>query len=343
MANNKYRIDRLIANAMHFPAVGGIDDPMILYTKVPEYNGSEENIEGTYSKNKNYSIWANKKDKVYSSPRNIMKVYIHLGGVETITFTSPVGMTAASNHRAYGVELPEVELYGNPFKAIINPLVCSNIEEVYIDAHVIELTLRANAQLEQEWQMGGINTQEVRQILMSETPGMYQSDTPYKLLKHAIGNSKLNRIRTVAITKGLFVGNEDKFLTRDMGVRSCEKNAEAIKTTGAMVAASRVEENNKTYSSIVTSPNIYLFDREKLVNYAEKYAERFSKDAKAKSESITSENENDNELDMIIAELIKKYGKNGAGMMIRSALSTMSHDDIAVATKGIDKELLKKA
>ena len=349
MADKKYKIDRLIANAMHFPAVGTKESPLFLYTKVPEYKGTLDNFDDKYSTDKNYDKWLKEKERIYSSPRNIIKVFIHVNGVETMGLTSPVGSTHATSSRKYGVDIRESEIYGDPFRALSLPLVCSNIEEIYIDIEVLDRAFKNFPNAIERLRMEGCDISGIWGTLLggNKTGALMQSDIPYKMFLSANGKSSFKRIRTVAIVRGLFAGHEDKFLTRGIGKRSYEEHVEEIKATGASMVISNIEENNSTYGVISTAPNIYKFDRDVLDSKAKEFADSFAKVVGESKKAATAEREGEaesktgeeSEINNFIEELLVKYGDNGAKIIVKSALSTMEFSERTHVTNRINKEI----
>ena len=352
MADKKYKIDRLIANAMHFPAIGTKESPLFLYTKVPEYKGTTDNFDDKYSTDKNYSSWLKEKERIYGSPKNIIKVFIHARGVETMGLTSPVGSTHATVSRKYWVDIRESEIYGDPLRALSLPLVCSNIEEVYIDIEVLDRAFKNSPYAIERLKMEKCNIGGIWGTLLggNKTGALAQSDIPYKMFLSANGKSSFKRLRTVAIVKDLFVGREDKFLTRGIGSRSYEEHANEIKETGASMVVSNIEENNSTYGVISTAPNIYKFDRDVLDSKAKEFAASFAKVIEESKKATTAESEVEAEskaeeesaLNQFLNELLTKYGDNGAKIIVRSALSTMESSERTHVTNRINKEIASK-
>lgn len=352
MADKKYKIDRLIANAMHFPAIGTKESPLYLYTKVPEYKGITDNFDDKYSTDKNYSTWLKEKERIYGSPKNIIKVFIHARGVETMGLTSPVGSTHATVSRKYWVDIRESEIYGDPFRALSIPLVCSNIEEVYIDIEVLDRAFKNSPHAIERLKMEKCNIGGIWGTLLGGSNGgsLAQSDIPYKMFLSANGKSSFKRLRTVAIVKDLFVGREDKFLTRGIGSRSYEEHANDIKETGASMVVSNIEENNSTYGVISTAPNIYKFDRDVLDSKAKEFAASFAKVIEESKKATTTESEVEAEskaeekskINQFLEELLGKYGDNGAKIIVKSALSTIASNERVEITSEIDKAIANR-
>ncbi len=345
MANKRYRADKIIANAMHYPAIGDIDNPLFLYSKVPEYDGRIENSEIEYSQNKHYREWLKKKESVYSSPRNIRSVYIHSTGVSILAFTEPVGIKGVRHSRKYLKIESDATLYGNPLTALSKPVVCSNIEEVYIDISIILRVLEQDPTFANEVVSNtGNNTIQELIKLNSSTGIMAESNIPINILKMASSVS-FNRLRTVAVTKNIYHGYEDKFLvvpTKESKYsRTIEVRASELKQQQCSAIVSRVNSNNKSYGSIATSPNIYMFDRKILSAWANKFQAEFTDTV---SSTIHEENkadisEENNVLETEIKRLNDQYGNKVADMIIKSAMSTMRKEDIAKISKYINRNL----
>lgn len=349
MADKKYKVDRLVANAMHFPAVGTNESPLFLYTKVPEYRGTTDNFDDKYSTDKYYNTWLKEKEKIYGSPRNIIKVFIHVDGVETMGLTPPVGAAHTTVSRKYGISIREAEIYGDPFRALSSPLVCSNVEEIYIDIEVLDRAFKNSPDVIDRLKSEGCDISGIWGTLLvgNKTGALMQSDIPYKMFLSANGKSSFKRLRTVAIVRGLFTGHEDKFLTRGIGKRSYEEHAEEIKATGASMVISNIEENNSTYGVISTAPNIYMFDRDILDSKAKEFAASFAKVVGESKKAATAESagaaeskaDEKSEINKFIEELLVKYGDNGAKIIVKSALSTMESSERTHVTNRINKEI----
>ncbi len=335
MANKRYRADKIIANAMHYPAVGDTDNPLFLYSKVPEYDGRTENSEIGYSQNKHYSEWSKKKESVYSSPRNIRSVYIHSNGVSILTFTEPVGVKGVRHSRKYLKIDSDDILYGNPLTALSKPVVCSNIEEVYIDISIIIRVLEQDPIFANEVVSNtGNNTIQELIKLNSSTGIMAESNIPINILKMA-GSVSFNRLRTVAITKNIYTGYEDRFLavpTKESKYsRTIEVRANELKQQQCSAMVSRINSNNKSYGSLATSPNIYMFDRNVLYEWASKFRQEFTgviKNHSIKEDTSTKYEQKNSILIDEIERLDSKYGKKVTDMIIKSAIPTMRKNDI---------------
>ena len=331
MADKRYKMDKLVANAMHFPAVGSKNEPLFLYTKVPEYTGGKENIESTYAKNSKYAEWVRAKDKIYGSPRNIRSVYIHKRGVEVTAFIEPVGTSSRRHSREYPVDITAENVTGNALRALSSPLVCSNIEEIYIDYELIRIAIETDSQFIDELSRSGVNIRELDSITRGNI--IAQSKLPKVMLDISNGGV-LSRVRTVAITNRLFEGREKEFLisanSKNGYARSYEVRADEIKSTGCSIIVSNVSENNSSYGNISTSPNIYLFDRNVLVQEAERFRGHFIAAVNSKKDNKTENKElntGGNKLVQEILVLKSNYGDRVASMIVNTAISTMRKSD----------------
>lgn len=333
MGEKRVRVDKVVANAMHFPAVGSYDDPMFLYTKVPEYNGANENIESGYAKNAKYSEWVSAKEKVYSSPRNIRAVYMYDSGVEVLTFKPPFGMKVARHGRKYGTSIDRENAYGNALSALSKPLVCSNIEEVYIDVSLVSIAINTSDELRDSLARMGISIGEINNILGAQA--ILESKLPEALLSLSNG-SVFNRVRTVAITNGLFTGLEGKFLQpaneKNSYARSYELSANEIRQSGASMLISRIDKNNKNYGNLSTAPNIYLYDRNILSEAAERFASTFGSAVAEHKEAVKEQAQAEksgeyDQLKALVAGMRSNYGDRLTDKIVKSALSTMNKVD----------------
>lgn len=332
MAYKRYRSDKIISNALHYPAVGDIDSPLFLYTKVPEYDGRTENSEIGYSKSSYYGEWLKKKEQIYSSPRNIRSVYIHKNGVSILLFKEPVGIKGIRHSRKY-IKMESDILYGNPFNALYKPLVCSNIEEIYIDISIIMQIVKHDNNFVND--LMSIDNRIIQELMSfnSRNGAIIQSDIPMKMFGTTnIGS--FGRVRTIAITKNIYDGNEDKFLvipTKDNKyARTIEVRANELKQQQSSVMVSMINSNNSSYGNLATSPNIYMFDRNVLSAWANKFQAEFTSTvSKVLHEYKTSETCKEvDKLTIEIERLKGQYGEKVADMIIKAAISTMRKDDI---------------
>lgn len=150
MGNNvtvdKFNIRKAIEETVHFPRTkGDISYPM--YRHVDNYNGN-----GDASYNNLYNAPGARNDMMnkYNSPNNVQRLIVFKNGIIVTTFAGPIiqapdkrgrrgnkryiGDTVVNGQLASMLTGNNTTYLGNPLKAILEPNLCSNIEEIYIDS-----------------------------------------------------------------------------------------------------------------------------------------------------------------------------------------------------------------
>lgn len=347
-----YRIDKIVANAVHRPAVGSGNDVLPLYTKVDGYSGSEENIESGFASSNYYAEWIKRKESTYNSPRNIRRLFI---GRDRVTVQLFVGYVVSGKvqgrkilHTNYYV--PAVKLDGKDFKAesiehivsggfqqniagnimkvVAQPLVCSNIEEIYIDPLMIRILLNSND--ERILQQVGSGLSSILSTAESGNTAMIKSDVPLAWFNATHASNKFSRLRTVAIATNLDALQDnisDAFDGKRMYER--EDTAGQLLRSGVLIA-SEINSNNSNYMSFNTSTGIYKYDAEVLDSYFEKVKQKFKEEVQ-KVKSDTAEVKTKTALEETLDELALQRGEKVTAMILRSAASTMQHTDVIQA------------
>ncbi len=360
----KRQIVKEIANGLHL-SVGNYE--LNFYKKVPEYKG--DNISDKYRDKRGYKEWTWDKDKVYSSPRNIRSVYIHRHGVAVLMFTAPKGRKSIrTNRRVFtgGIDSkPNITWTGLPLEALSKPLVCSNVEEIYVDWHVF-LEMSKWLGIENKDHMGMQILQNPQQFEHMPVNGIVKSDLPIQCLG---ANGELlkgfSRLRTVAITDNITIpsNNEEDWLIKPSKdnnyARTFEARIDELRMYGAKMMVSVIDSNNSNYSKLDTSPNIYLFDREVLVPWAQRFEQEFkeavAKKKRRKSVDKTKETNKKVNYTEEVQQEIKKlateierlksiHGTTGAHDIVKRGLRNVRHPKVKEAEevhkRGTDRDLL---
>lgn len=322
MATINYKAETLVRDSMHRPYIKDGEKSLVLYTKVAGYGGADgEDIESKYAESNMYKAYLDNKDKTYNSPRNIRRLFVTENRVVVQYYTSPVSNgkreagvwsskgylgtsihgalkkameyeRAASISREATKKMDKVTISGNFLKAIVHPVMCSNIEEIYFDEVMFKLAMDVDGTDIALEASIGIPANQIKNICNGFISGkITQKDVPkechkipYMLLSMACGekSTNLKRLRTVAMIKDLdniINGNTGVSINRcgDINKDSwIDINKQVIlrNSRGVLIHKCSIE----SYSRFSVSESIYLFDSEVLGKFFENVRERILKE-----------------------------------------------------------------
>jgi len=299
-------LDKIFAGVIHSPKIG--DTP--LYTR----------IDNVYEESKSEK-WLKAAGRNFNSPNNIRRVFIGSSKVLVQFYKPPIRNGKASTNgnwlevslgedlyettkkfigynqeiRQYymekainpkAIEPEKVKVQGLGLKVFSSPWVVSNIEEVYFDTSVLlSEDIRGaipGAQAVFEGWVGGklqgvINTNLGRDLFFTAN-GVSEND--YR--------KRYPRLRTIGVVsnlESLFGGVDREFrdgiwMTSNIGVR-------LLKDSGASFIYNDLGKDLKNYNpAFHCRDGIYVYDRDILVEYIERYKNKASQGTSEKKQEV---------------------------------------------------------
>lgn len=313
-----YNIKTVVGNAIHRPFIRDPKGPMVLYTKVDGYKGSNNDSdyaeESKYSEREKYSSYMSKKDSTYNSPRNIRRLFIGNNNIGIQYYASVI-----SNNKHTGIRfdikkyfnenindilaMENTKVKGNVFSILVNPWVCSNIEEVYISPEIFKICLSDDNTVAGIQQRTGVEASKLYGLANSMVNNNSHkiikdkniSMILYGMLSLALGDkrSSFKRLRCIGVINGIdsvlenHLNEIDK--TEDVYCSPWifnETNLEIIKNNCGCALICEINDSVKDLSYFTCSENIYKFDKNVLNDLFNKYREEIAEKSAEESRKI---------------------------------------------------------
>ncbi len=320
--------------------VGTSDKPLYLYKTV-----NEEHEPNYYKESTAYQKYIDIKDKIYGSPNNIRAVWIADTCVYVQTFekiSEKMGKSYAQKRDWFAYDKWECT-HGNPLNGLSQKYYLKNLEELYIETDIIYTMMETMPWLTEKI---GCDVNKLDDMLRSNLNKAVESEIP-RIIWDAVVHQEFPRLHTFGITR--YVASTDsyaraEFLIERSGltenIESSIYNRENyMKMYGGSVMYSKFNVSKEAYMNMHTDPDIYLFDREYLSNFAGKYANNSTGIYKSNTNintdsNITKTNNKDSNsrqaknnvnseveaMEEMIRALDYKYGEKIANEIIKEAV-----------------------
>lgn len=362
MATARYRVNKMVSSILHRPFYEDNGNQLILYTKVDGYNGEEGSIENSYKTSSKYAKYMKEKETTYNSPRNIRRIFITAEEVIVQYYGGPIvkgksnGQTWSSRKYS-GKSIAEllnekakqdaslsgdrIEVTGNVFSAVTSPYMCSNLEEIYIDASLLWIALMEDGIDIMLSDRTGVPAQDIKKIAMNMIRGNSrfsithgnESMIPYGLFELA-NSSKIrafNRLKIVGVIKDLgSIVSGDTPLCDKCGSRysdywiTNDKNKELLINGCGAYILSQVNKEFTDLNRYNLAKNIYLYDRNVLESLFELIEAKKQEEQREKFVDEHKEDIEDSEVTIKVKELVEKYGIAKTSLMIELARTSMN-------------------
>lgn len=333
----------IITEEINIPYIKDSDDNrLILYTKVPEWKGTdgdEGNTPEWYMKSNKYAEYTEKCEKTFNSPRNVRKLFITAECIGILFYAGIVNGDARTIKKSVrNISISDESLSNGKqaLRGIVSPYVLSNLEEIYIDSRIFHSIIDNDYTISIMNQNGLYNS--MNKIDMAVNSGgkfaikekLFNSGSVmYNILSIATGESdiqsKFKRLHTFAV-----INNLSKYINM-LGIESDAHNkgdraswwimhVEHISSAYCIATASEIAMKE---SKINISANIYKYDRHILTAYVNKAIEYEMEQNNNNSENVGNNYEIKGELEEYLDDMCNRLGDNMAMSILQAAASTM--------------------
>lgn len=336
MAVSEFDISKEIRRRMLMPYAGEGNNKYPLFKKSDTYNKADSLGEPD---NFTDPIWESRVQANYTSPRNVRKLIITRDYIVT-KYWCPIVEKGSTKNKTLikNTELlpssPEVRksktiVYrGKPGLTGINRWALSNIEEIYFDASALcgdGLELLGN----------NVNPDVIKSAFNDVVGYTFYGDfkTRYKRIKRIAFISDISN----DVVKALLKDNTDGLLDKikNAGVLVLEHSGDIINT-------------NPYNINFTTSPNIYQFDKDYLVDYfrdlsreldRQRVKPNLNQETSEVTEQATDKPKEVSDLEQLLLGLFECNLPN-RDLVIVNALRVIGHDDFSKLMGSLDKDLL---
>ena len=338
MSVSEFDISKEVRRRMLLPYAGEGNNKFPLFKKSDTYNKAEG-----FGEPDNFTdpIWENRVQSNYTSPRNVRKLVISRDYIVTKYWCPIVEKgTTKSKTLIKNTELlpssPEarknkkIVYKGKPGLTGINRWALSNIEEIYFDASAL------CGDNFNTLDVKGANIDSVKRVFEDVVGYTFYGDfkTRYRRLKRIVFISDISNELVKALLR-----DDDK-----------DSLFEKIKSAGVLVIEHKgdVISNNPYNVNFTTSPNIYQFDKEYLIDYfrdlsreldRQRVKPSLNSDSQEVSESVSEKPKEVSDLEQLLLGLYECNLPN-RDLVIVNALRVIGHDDFSRVMGSLDAELL---